>query len=195
VQRIEQTIEVIPNPFNRDSRLKQLLSKYHNKKNKILIFILYKKEATRLEQLVSRYGYKVCSIHGDKTQIDRNKALQQFKDGSCPLLIATDVAARGLDIPDVEYVINFTFPLTIEDYIHRIGRTGRAGKTGIAHTLFTDNDKAHAAGLVSVLRLAHLTVPEELIAYGGGVKKKVHANYGAHFKDIDPTVKAKRVVL
>ena len=61
--------------------------------------------------------------------------------GPAPILVATDVAARGLDIPDVEYVINVTFPLTIEDYVHRIGRTGRAGKTGVAHTFFTPENK------------------------------------------------------
>lgn len=65
-----------------------------------------------------------------------------FKNGSIPLLVATDVAARGLDIPDVDYVINYSFPLTIEDYIHRIGRTGRAGKTGVSHTFF------HQVGLL-----------------------------------------------
>jgi ATP-dependent RNA helicase DBP3 len=66
-------------------------------------------------------------------------------------MIATDVAARGLDIPMVEYVINYSFPLTIEDYVHRIGRTGRAGKTGVAHTFFHVGDKSHAGELILVL--------------------------------------------
>ena len=66
----------------------------------------------------------MTSIHGDKSQVDRIAALNEFKSGNIPLLIATDVAARGLDIPQVEYVINYSFPLTVEDYIHRIGRTG-----------------------------------------------------------------------
>jgi ATP-dependent RNA helicase DBP3 len=73
--------------------------------------------------------------------VERTKALAGFRDASTPLLIATDVAARGLDIPDVTHVINFTFPLTVEDYIHRIGRTGRGGRSGIAHTLFTETEK------------------------------------------------------
>ena len=67
-------------------------------------------------------------------------------------MIATDVAARGLDIPNVEYVINYSFPLTIEDYVHRIGRTGRAGKKGLAHTFFHVGDKSHAGELICVLK-------------------------------------------
>jgi len=170
---VQQIVEVIKDPNARDNRLLALLNLYHKKrKNRVLVFVLYKKEAARVEQKLVRLGWNVGSIHGDKSQQDRTKSLSKFKDGSCPLLIATDVAARGLDIPDVEYVINFTFPLTIEDYIHRIGRTGRAGKAGIAHTLFTDNDKAHAGELANVLRLASLPVPEELSAYGCAVKKK-----------------------
>lgn len=72
------------------------------------------------------------AIHGDISQSQRTAAVEKFKSGEVPLLIATDVAARGLDIPDVEAVINYSFPLTTEDYVHRIGRTGRAGKTGTA---------------------------------------------------------------
>lgn len=72
------------------------------------------------------------AIHGDISQSQRTAAVEKFKSGEVPLLIATDVAARGLDIPDVEAVINYSFPLTTEDYVHRIGRTGRAGKTGEA---------------------------------------------------------------
>jgi len=192
--RVEQIVEVIRDPRARDARLRDLLKQYHQKRNnRVLVFVLYKKEADRLEQFLSRGGWKAGSIHGDKSQPDRTRALNAFKDGSCPLLIATDVAARGLDIPDVEYVINFSFPLTIEDYVHRIGRTGRGGKSGIAHTLFTDLDKSHAGELISVLRVANATVPEALVAYGSGVKKKVHQNYGAHFKEIDPSVKSKKV--
>ena len=70
------------------------------------------------------------AVHGDISQSQRTNAVDKFKSGEVPLLIATDVAARGLDIPDVEAVINYSFPLTTEDYVHRIGRTGRAGKTG-----------------------------------------------------------------
>ena len=79
---------------------------------------------------------QAASIHGDISQNQRSKAVEDFKSGAIPLLIATDVAARGLDIPDVEAVINYSFPLTTEDYVHRIGRTGRAGKTGMYITYY-----------------------------------------------------------
>lgn len=129
---IQQTVEVI-DPFARNDRLLQLLQKHHSsRKNRIIIFVLYKKEAPQVEQLLQRRGWTCGSIHGDISQPQRTAAVASFKDGSIPVLIATDVAARGLDIPDVEVVINYSFPLTTEDYVHRIGRTGRAGKKGVA---------------------------------------------------------------
>lgn len=79
-------------------------------------------------------GFKVATIHGDKTQAQRNKALSAFRDNKLYLLLATDVVARGIDIDDVSHVINFDMPQTYEDYIHRIGRTGRANKIGQALT-------------------------------------------------------------
>ena len=83
---------------------------------RVLVFVLYKKEATRIEEFLYRQGWKVTSVQGDKSQAARQKAVDDFKAGKIPILIATDVAARGLDIPGVDLVINFSFPLTIEDY-------------------------------------------------------------------------------
>ncbi|KAL6180954.1 hypothetical protein ACLB2K_047612 [Fragaria x ananassa] len=176
-----QIVEVLDDQ-SRDARLAALLEKYHKSKgNRVLVFVLYKMEATRVENMLQRRGWKVCSIHGDKAQNQRTQALSLFKQGSCPLMIATDVAARGLDIPDVEVVINYSFPLTTEDYVHRIGRTGRAGKKGVAHTFFTHHNKGLAGELVNVLREAGQNVPSDLLKFGTHVKEKESKLYGVHF--------------
>lgn len=181
---VMQIVEVLDDRA-RDMRLVSLLEKYHeSRRNRVLVFVLYKKEAVRVESMLQRRGWNVVAVHGDKSQHDRTKAVTLFKDGKCPLLIATDVAARGLDIPDVEVVINYSFPLTTEDYVHRIGRTGRAGKKGVAHTFFTQADKARSGELVNVLREAGQVVPDDLLKFGTHVKKKESKLYGAHFKEI-----------
>lgn len=95
--------------------------------SRVLVFALYKLEATRLTQTLERNGYSVSSLNGSLSQHQRIAALEDFKSGRTRLMVATDVAARGLDIPEVEVVINYTFPLTVEDYVHRIGRTGKQG--------------------------------------------------------------------
>ncbi|WOL16649.1 DEAD-box ATP-dependent RNA helicase 5 [Canna indica] len=179
-----QIVEVLDDRA-RDSRLVGLLEKYHqSQRNRVLVFVLYKKEAARVENMLQKRGWKAVSVHGDKAQHERTKALCLFKEGKCPLMIATDVAARGLDIPDVEVVINYSFPLTTEDYVHRIGRTGRAGKKGVAHTFFTKENKGLAGELVNVLREAGQSIPEALTKFGTHVKKKESKLYGAHFKEI-----------
>ncbi|KAJ9549751.1 hypothetical protein OSB04_022294 [Centaurea solstitialis] len=181
---VMQIVEVLEDRA-RDERLVTLLEKYHkSRRNRVLVFVLYKKEASRVESMLQRRGWKVVSISGDKQQRARTEALALFKDGSSPLLIATDVAARGLDIPDVEVVINYSFPLTTEDYVHRIGRTGRAGKKGVAHTFFMKENKALAGELINVLREAGQNVPTNLLNFGTHVKKKESKLYGAHFKEI-----------
>lgn len=122
--RIVQEVEVIEDR-EKQGRLIELLKQYQSGKKKndrILVFCLYKKEATRIEEFIRRKGFAVAGIHGDLGQQKRTESLEAFKQGRVPLLVATDVAARGLDIPAVKLVINVTFPLTVEDYVHRIGR-------------------------------------------------------------------------
>ncbi|KAF2134512.1 DEAD-domain-containing protein [Dothidotthia symphoricarpi CBS 119687] len=189
--RIKQVVEVI-DPHAKEQRLLQLLKQYQSGKDKddrILVFCLYKKEAVRIEEFIRRKGFRVGGIHGDLSQEKRSASLAAFKEGKVPLLVATDVAARGLDIPAVKVVINVTFPLTAEDYVHRIGRTGRAGKEGLAITFFTDHDKGLSGSLINVLKAANQPVPEELMKFGTTVKKKGHDAYGAFYKDVD-TMKA-----
>lgn len=85
-------------------------------------------------------GYRSAAIHGDKVQHARDNIISMFKNGVKNCMVATDVASRGLDIKDIKYVINYDFPQVIEDYVHRIGRTGRAGAKGTAYTFINDND-------------------------------------------------------
>lgn len=183
---ITQRVEVV-DPRHKEARLLHLLRQHQGPgpkpHDRVLVFCLYKKEAARIETLLRARGMHAAAIHGDMTQDKRTAALAAFKTGACPLLVATDVAARGLDIPAVKAVINVTFPLTVEDYVHRIGRTGRAGAGGLAVTLFTERDKALSGGLVNVLRAAGQEVPEELLRFGTTVRKKGHEAYGAFYKD------------
>lgn len=191
-KRITQHVDVVA-PFDKEGKFLGLLRKYCKNKDKVLVFALYKKEASRIERLLHQKGYSVAAVHGDLNQTQRTSALQDFKAGRTNLMLATDVAARGLDIPAVKVVINLTFPLTVEDYVHRIGRTGRAGQSGIAHTLFTEQEKHLAGALMNVLRDAGQEVPEELMKFGSHTKKKEHSLYGAFFKNVDPSQKAKKV--
>ncbi|KAK9425615.1 putative ATP-dependent RNA helicase dbp3 [Seiridium unicorne] len=189
--RIAQTVEVV-DPREKEQRLLQIL-KAQPRNERVLVFCLYKKEATRVEGFLQQRGIKVVGIHGDLRQEQRTRSLDAFKKGETPVLVATDVAARGLDIPEVKLVVNVTFPLTIEDYVHRIGRTGRAGKTGHAITLFTEHDKAHSGSLINILKAANQDVPEDLMKFGTTVKKKQHGTYGAFFKDVDMNQKGKKI--
>lgn len=129
-----------------------------------LIFVETKKGADLLENYLQRAGYPVTSIHGDRTQAEREEALSAFRSGHCPIIVATAVAARGLDIPNVKHVINFDLPSDIEEYVHRIGRTGRVGNTGLASSLFNTKNKNVAPDLLELLTESKQEVPEWLVA-------------------------------
>jgi ATP-dependent RNA helicase RhlE len=106
----------------------------------VLIFSRTRRRTYRLEKKVKAAGYRVTSLHGDRSQNQRDAALKGFKEGYYQVMIATDVAARGLDIDSISHVINYDIPDTADAYVHRIGRTGRAERTGDAFTLFTPDD-------------------------------------------------------
>jgi ATP-dependent RNA helicase RhlE len=112
----------------------------------VLIFTRTKYRAQKLAQQIERAGHQVTSLHGDRTQGQRQSALKGFRNGSPQIMVATDIAARGLDVESISHVINFDMPDTADAYIHRIGRTGRAERTGDAFTLVTpdDNDMIRA---------------------------------------------------
>lgn len=124
-------------------RKRELLSELIGVNNwqQVLVFAGTKESANTLAKELKLDGIKAALCHGDKTQGARNKALEQFSEGKVRVLVATDVAARGLDIPDLAYVVNFHLPFLAEDYVHRVGRTGRAGKSGTAISLVSPKDE------------------------------------------------------
>merc|ERR1711870_166943 len=134
---------------------------------RILIFAATKRDGDTLTREMRMDGFPALCIHGDKKQEERDWVLKEFKEGKSPILVATDVAARGIDVKDIKYVINYDFPMQIEDYIHRVGRTGRAGATGSAYTFFTRDKAKMAKDLIAVLREASQIVPEELERLAG----------------------------
>ena len=121
-----------------------------------------KKGADALENFLDREGYPVTSIHGDRSQREREDALASFKSGRTPILVATAVAARGLDIPNVKHVINFDLPTDVEEYVHRIGRTGRVGNLGVATSFFNDKNRNMAVDLVELIMETNQELPEWL---------------------------------
>lgn len=131
---IEQKYYII-NENERDNAIVRLLDAITPKKS--IIFTRMKKEADALSDFLKSKGYKSASLHGDMEQRDRQISIRAFKEGKVDILVATDVASRGLDISDVSHVFNYHMPLNPEVYVHRIGRTGRAGKKGMAITLVT----------------------------------------------------------
>jgi len=129
---VEQTVHMVSQSFKRE--LVSHLVK-HNNWQQVLVFTRTKHGANRLAEKLVKDGIEAAAIHGNKSQGARTKALAQFKDGTIRVLVATDIAARGLDIDQLPQVINFELPNVPEDYVHRIGRTGRAGSTGAAVSL------------------------------------------------------------
>ncbi|PTM90219.1 DEAD/DEAH box helicase [Mycoplana dimorpha] len=125
--------------YEKRSALRDLIRAQEDLKNAI-IFCNRKKDVADLFRSLDRHGFSVGALHGDMDQRSRMTMLANFKDGNIKLLVASDVAARGLDIPDVSHVFNFDVPIHAEDYVHRIGRTGRAGRSGAAFTLVTKRD-------------------------------------------------------
>ncbi|XP_031111050.1 DEAD-box ATP-dependent RNA helicase 46-like [Ipomoea triloba] len=156
---ITQYVELVPQ-MEKQRRLEQIL-RSQERGSKVIIFCSTKRLCDQLARSIGR-SFGAAAIHGDKSQVERDWALNQFRSGRSPILVATDVAARGLDIRDVRVVINYDFPTGIEDYVHRIGRTGRAGATGVSYTFFSDQDWKYAADLVKVLEGANQQVPQQI---------------------------------
>jgi ATP-dependent RNA helicase RhlE len=135
-----------------------------------LVFMRTKQGCSRLTRELQRAGIQADAIHGDKSQLDRIKALDAFKDGTTHALIATDVAARGLDIDDLPYVINYELPHTPEDYVHRIGRTGRAGKQGNAISLVSAHEVGYLVDIEKLIKRPIEQVEVRRFRAGAGIR-------------------------
>lgn len=161
---IRQYVEVCAE-HEKGTKLKDLLSHIYDQAGapgKIIIFVATKKKVDELARFINAFGVGVGSIHGDKSQMDRDNVLNDFRSGRANILVATDVAARGLDVDGIKYVINFDFPQSSEDYIHRIGRTGRKHSTGTSYAFFTRKNAKCARALIEILREANQNVNPEL---------------------------------
>merc|ERR1719424_549271 len=137
-KRIEQKVEMISEGQKPQALLK--LARPKSAEDKIIVFVNEKKRCDMVARALEKQGLRCSILHGGKTQDQRELSLDGFRSGSFQILVATDVAGRGLDIPDVTHVINYDMPNKIENYCHRIGRTGRAGKKGLATTLLTEEN-------------------------------------------------------
>jgi len=147
----------------KDTKLRQLLEEIMaEKESKIIVFAETKRKVDDLTRRMRREGWPAMCIHGDKSQQERDWVLSEFRSGRAPILVATDVAARGLDVDDVKFVINYDYPSCSEDYVHRIGRTGRSDKTGTAYTFFTVDNCKQAKDLIDVLKEANQVVNPRL---------------------------------
>lgn len=127
-----------------------------------LVFVETKRMADALCDFLIHQNFPATSIHGDRTQRERERALEMFRTGSTPIMVATAVAARGLDIPNVTHVVNYDLPTDIDDYVHRIGRTGRAGNTGTATAFFNRGNRNIVRELCDILKEANQDVPQFL---------------------------------
>jgi superfamily II DNA/RNA helicase len=147
-------------PHEKRETLRRLLRDATDLKNAI-IFCNRKREVALLHRSLQKHGFSVCALHGDMDQTARMAALDQFRKGELPLLVASDVAARGLDIPEVSHVFNFDVPHHPDDYVHRIGRTGRAGRTGTAISIVNAADQKSIAAIERLIGqgIPHVELP------------------------------------
>ncbi|KAM0833036.1 hypothetical protein ACQ4PT_064526 [Festuca glaucescens] len=168
---ITQLVEVRPES-ERFFRLLELLGEWITK-GKILVFVHSQDKCDSLLKELFQHGYPCLSLHGGKDQNDRESTLADFKSNVCSLLIATSVAARGLDVKDLELVVNYDVTNHYEDYVHRVGRTGRAGRKGCAVTFISEEEERYAPDVVKALELSEQAVPEDLKALADRFMSKV----------------------
>lgn len=166
-KEIEQRVEVL-NADDKFVRLLQILGEMGEQHKdeaddfRTLIFVERQEAADDLFRELMRKGYICSSLHGGKDQVDRDQTISDFKAGFVPVVIATSVAARGLDVKELKLVINYDCPNHMEDYVHRAGRTGRAGQKGTCVTFITPEQERFSVDLVRALKASEAKVPPEL---------------------------------
>jgi ATP-dependent RNA helicase DDX23/PRP28 len=181
VESVKQVVEMMQHEDRKRKRLFDLLNEYPGP---IIVFVNQKKHVDALNRQINQQGYYSIALHSGKTQEQRyhplmsiecvcsEAALAKLKNGQAAVLVATDVAARGIDIKDVTLVINYDMPKTVDDYTHRVGRTGRAGKSGVAYTFLTNYDSDTFYDLVQLLRkCTHAKIPPELAHHEASLVK------------------------
>jgi superfamily II DNA/RNA helicase len=159
-------------PHEKRDTLRRLIRSADGMKNAI-IFCNRKRDVATLFRSLSRHGFSVQALHGDMDQPARMAALEQFRKGEVTLLVASDVAARGLDIPDVSHIYNFDVPCHPDDYVHRIGRTGRAGRSGTAITIVAGSSDAKAVAAIEKLIGQPIPVMEKLPGAAAAPKHRI----------------------
>jgi ATP-dependent RNA helicase DDX3X len=171
----ELITQVVKEIFNKNGEIIKDLNEIDGR---TLIFVERKVTAEQLGRYLRSQGINATEIHGDRSQMEREAALRSFKRGVNRVLVATSVAARGLDIDEVKHVINYDLPQEIDDYVHRIGRTGRAGHSGIASSYFSNGDEKLAPELIKLLDENKQEIPQFLYNFsnykfsGGGFNRR-----------------------
>ncbi|KAL4960416.1 uncharacterized protein BDV14DRAFT_192998 [Aspergillus stella-maris] len=185
VDTVEQRVEMIAGEDKRKKRLGEILSS-GDFRPPIIVFVNIKRNCDAIAREIKQWGFSSVTLHGSKTQEQREAALASVRNGSTDVLVATDLAGRGIDVPDVSLVINFNMATSIESYTHRIGRTGRAGKSGVAITFLGNEDTDVMYDLKQMLTKSPISrVPEELRKHEAaqskptrGVGKKIEESSG-----------------
>jgi len=160
---IEQLVEVRTEE-TKFNRLLEILGQMYNDdpECRTLVFVDRQEAADNLLRELMRKGYLCMSLHGGKDQVDRDSTIADFKSGVVPIVIATSVAARGLDVKQLKLVINYDAPNHMEDYVHRAGRTGRAGNKGTCVTFITPEQERYSVDIYRALKASNVTIPSDL---------------------------------
>eukprot|EP01062_Namystynia_karyoxenos_P016707 TRINITY_DN16139_c0_g1_i1.p1 TRINITY_DN16139_c0_g1~~TRINITY_DN16139_c0_g1_i1.p1 ORF type:complete len:757 (+),score=233.22 TRINITY_DN16139_c0_g1_i1:54-2273(+) len=164
---VQQRVHVVAEEGKRTALLEVLRGLLREKEQgaqRVIVYCATKPAAEALAEDLRGEGIGALGIHGDKSQREREAVLGAFRDGSLPVMVSTDMTSRGIDVKGVSAVVNYDFPHTMAEYVHRIGRTARAGEAGVAHSFFTRGSYALAPALVGLLRDAQQPVPPQLLA-------------------------------